>query len=200
MMRSRRKLTMGDLGVGLVLTTGAMAQENAFLSLKEGPVPVPTAALIPVDPNVPPDSNPIPGPATDLPFQDRIAAGIVKDQAALIRLGKALFWDMQVGSDGVQACATCHFNAGADSRTKNTVKPGGPEAGFIMEPPMRPNHQLSAGDFPFHRLADVNNQHSAVLSERNDVVGAEGVFKTSFIDVVPGSAVEEGTLLADSIY
>ena len=25
-----------------------------------------------------------------------------------VALGKALFWDMQVGSDGVQACASCH--------------------------------------------------------------------------------------------
>ena len=33
---------------------------------------------------------------------------------AAIQLGKALFWDMQVGSDGIQACATCHFRAGAE--------------------------------------------------------------------------------------
>jgi hypothetical protein len=33
-----------------------------------------------------------------------------------VALGKALFWDMQVGSDGLVSCATCHFNAGADSR------------------------------------------------------------------------------------
>ena len=39
-------------------------------------------------------------------------------------LGKALFWDMQVGSDGVQSCGTCHFNGtGTDTRTKNQVNP-----------------------------------------------------------------------------
>src|SRR5215813_13304808 len=43
-------------------------------------------------------------------------------QAAIV-LGKALFWDQQVGSDG-QACASCHFHAGADNRTQNTVSPG----------------------------------------------------------------------------
>ena len=43
----------------------------------------------------------------------------VADQVALTQLGKALFWDIQVGSDGQTACATCHFQAGADSRTKN---------------------------------------------------------------------------------
>jgi cytochrome c peroxidase len=39
-------------------------------------------------------------------------------------LGKALFWDMQVGSDGITACASCHFNAGADNRVNNQVSPG----------------------------------------------------------------------------
>jgi cytochrome c peroxidase len=33
-------------------------------------------------------------------------------QKAIV-LGKALFWDMQVGSDNVQACASCHFNCNA---------------------------------------------------------------------------------------
>ena len=41
-------------------------------------------------------------------------ADFVRDRQAAIALGKALFWDMQIGSDGVQACATCHFHAGAD--------------------------------------------------------------------------------------
>ena len=48
----------------------------------------------------------------------------VKNETVLLRLGKSLFWDMQLGSDGVQACATCHFKAGADSRSKNQVSPG----------------------------------------------------------------------------
>src|SRR5262245_5459078 len=42
----------------------------------------------------------------------------VKDPAMALALGKALFWDMQVGSDGVQGCASCHFRAGADPRSK----------------------------------------------------------------------------------
>jgi len=43
---------------------------------------------------------------------------------ALQQLGKALFWDMQVGGDGIQACATCHYHAGADNRIKNQLSPG----------------------------------------------------------------------------
>src|ERR1041385_3196808 len=50
--------------------------------------------------------------------------GILADKTAAIQLGKALFWDMQAGSDDRQACATCHFNAGADSRAINQINPG----------------------------------------------------------------------------
>src|SRR4051794_3236203 len=49
---------------------------------------------------------------------------IVQDKAALIALGKALFWDQGVGSGGAQACASCHFHAGADPRTQNALNPG----------------------------------------------------------------------------
>jgi cytochrome c peroxidase len=38
----------------------------------------------------------------------------IKDVNAAIQLGKALFWDMQVGNDSVQACESCHYRAGAD--------------------------------------------------------------------------------------
>jgi cytochrome c peroxidase len=99
---------------------------DQFMSLKEVPVPEPRAAVIPV---VTPGVNPIPGPETPLNFQPLLAE-IVKDQPALVQLGKALFWDMQVGSDGVQACATCHFNAGADIRSKNQVSPGVNDTNF----------------------------------------------------------------------
>ena len=90
------------------------------VSLKEVPVPVPMAAVI---------AGPIPGPGVNLAFKP-LTSAIVKNQAALLRLGKALFWDMQVGSDGVQACATCHFNAGADIRSMNSISPGLKDANF----------------------------------------------------------------------
>jgi len=38
----------------------------------------------------------------------------VADRSAATKLGKALFWETQAGGDGVQACAQCHFQAGAD--------------------------------------------------------------------------------------
>lgn len=58
-------------------------------------------------------------------------AAFVKDVPAAIALGKALFWDMQAGSDGMQACASCHYGAGADpvdkfrlTRSRNQLNPG----------------------------------------------------------------------------
>ena len=44
---------------------------------------------------------------------------IVNDRAAAIALGKAFFWDQQVGSDGQTACASCHFRAGTDGRHRS---------------------------------------------------------------------------------
>jgi cytochrome c peroxidase len=97
---------------------------DQVVSLREVPVPVPCAVIW--DPAT---QGPIPGPDVALTFQP-LATQIVKDQTALIRLGKALFWDMQVGSDGIQACATCHFSAGADTRVRNQISPNLSDANF----------------------------------------------------------------------
>jgi len=101
---------------GIFLPSTGRAQVIGLdpLSLKEVPVPEPMAAF---------RATPIPGSQTNLNFQP-LTAQFVKDQAALIRLGKALFWDMQTGSDGIMACASCHYNAGVDNRAKNQVSPG----------------------------------------------------------------------------
>jgi cytochrome c peroxidase len=69
-----------------------------------------------------------------------------------MRLGKALFWDMQVGSDAVQSCGSCHAHAGADNRTKNQINPN--HVGGDMDFTFPPNHDLRASDFPFRKLRD----------------------------------------------
>src|SRR2546425_1727614 len=68
------------------------------------------------------DSSDI-GPLSNVPVPTPIGGDIV-DQAAAVRLGKALFWDVQVGGDGQTSCGTCHFHQGADNRTLNTLNPG----------------------------------------------------------------------------
>jgi cytochrome c peroxidase len=79
----------------------------------------------------------------------------VRNRAAAITLGKSLFWDMQVGSDGVQSCGTCHFNGtGTDTRTKNQINPnhlGGDLIFTLMQPNQR---DLVANDFPLHKLTN----------------------------------------------
>src|SRR5437899_9925806 len=49
--------------------------------------------------------------------------GTIINNAAAIKLGRALFWDEQAGGDGRIACATCHLHIGADNRTPNTLHP-----------------------------------------------------------------------------
>jgi cytochrome c peroxidase len=106
----------------------------------------------------------------------------VRDEAAAIRLGKALFWDMQVGSDGKTACASCHFHAGADARTKNQVNPGSlaGDKGFTLGP----NRRLTLADFPLHELSNPDDRNSAVLRDTNDVVSSAGVFNQKFVGLL----------------
>jgi cytochrome c peroxidase len=106
------------------------------------------------------------------------------EQAArvLVALGKALFWDMQVGSDGVQACATCHFRAGADTRKKNQVSPGllrvpDPDLAFEGQ---GPNYTLQAADFPFRQLEDPRDRESPIVADSNNVVSSQGVHHAIF--------------------
>lgn len=84
----------------------------------------------------------------------------VRNRAVAIALGKSLFWDMQVGSDGVQSCGTCHFTGpGTDTRTKNQLNPnhlGGDLVINLHNPTADPtagaNQQLTLADFPLHKV------------------------------------------------
>jgi len=113
-------------------------------------------------------------------------------------LGKALFWDMQVGSDGVQSCGTCHFHAGADSRTRNQLNPntlGGDldlEVQSVAASPTS-NVEVIASDFPFHKRINPDIEGDGlldpvVLSDANDVMSSMGVSRfTEFDDVIVGA-------------
>src|SRR4051812_20330204 len=142
-------------------------------------------------PPAPPQTLPVPEPSTLMNF--------VKDRNAAINLGKALFWDMQVGSDGMQACATCHFHAGADHRIKNNVNPGqaGGDNTFQLVP--GPNATVAGSNFPFHKLSNPDDR-ATVVSDVNDVMGSAGVFPNTFLGVVLGQAAENGTPVADAVF
>lgn len=126
----------------------------------------------------------------------------VKDEASAVRLGKAWFWDMQVGSDGMTACATCHFHAGVDNRVKNAISPhGSPEtkepSSFTVAPP---NGTLTAASFPFHKLQDPENRKSTLLRDSDDIMSSQGVFRTRFNDIVLGQATEKTTVVPDPVF
>lgn len=126
----------------------------------------------------------------------------IKNEEAAIALGKALFWDMQVGSDGIVACASCHFNAGADSRTINQISPGllrvdTPDANFKAG---GPNYHLKAADYPFHKLTKVDDRKSDVVSDSNDVASSQGMFKFLFSDIVPSEVMDAGKFEMDTIF
>jgi cytochrome c peroxidase len=116
----------------------------------------------------------------------------VRNRRAAIALGKALFWDMQLGSDGIVACATCHFHAGADPRVKNQIKAIG---GTYFHG--NPNHTLSASDYPFHELSDPDDTFSTVLRDTPNRTVSQGVTLHEFVDIVPGSAEDIGEVVFD---
>jgi cytochrome c peroxidase len=120
----------------------------------------------------------------------------VMDREWAIVLGKALFWDMNVGSDEMQACATCHFNAGADTRIKNQLNPnltnlaGSPLSETFDATASGgkggPNYTLKAADFPFHQLSNAFDRDSAVMFSSDDVVSSQGVQETTFLYIYGG--------------
>ncbi len=144
--------------------------------------------------------------SVSVPEPDNLGS-FVKDKTAAIKLGKTLFWDMQVGSDGQTSCASCHFHAGADNRSKNQISPGllrinadgTVNADTVFNIGGAPNYQLKPGDFPFHKLSDPNNPNS-VVSDRNDVSSSQGVSNTKFVNVVPGSAEDEVKTEPDPVF
>jgi cytochrome c peroxidase len=109
----------------------------------------------------------------------------IKDRAAAIRLGKALFWDQQAGSDGT-ACASCHYQAGADGRDRNQVALG-PDGKFDNGHAV--NFQLKLDThFPFTKFQDALNNASPKIRSSNDIVGSQGVVKADFLGLSVGAA------------
>jgi hypothetical protein len=98
-------------------------------------------------------------------------AAYIANLPAAIQLGKALFWDMQVGSDNKTACASCHFNAGGDTRERNQLSPG-PNALWDLTA-YGPNSTLWQGGFPF-------TQNSF---DTDNIAGSQGVRKSRFLSI-----------------
>jgi cytochrome c peroxidase len=142
-------------------------------------------------------SSPVaPLDSVEVPLPENID-DFIKDRAAAIRLGKALFWDMQVGSDGQTACASCHYQGGSDGRDKNQIAPG-PDGRFDNGHTV--NFQLKLDrDFPFTKFTDPNDASSTKIRSSNDIVGSQGVFKVDFLGIT-NTAIDAGILRADATF
>ncbi|MCL6621896.1 MAG: hypothetical protein K6T55_07305 [Syntrophobacterales bacterium] len=134
------------------------------------------------------------------------------------QLGKALFWDMQLGSDG-QACASCHFHAGADNRIKNQLNPDVKRIENIRQGDIKGfhfakdapdfdldifpghNYTFQAADFPF--VKNIGNGDNVLpdpaakvifpnvaQGNTNDVASSQGVFFSRFEAVDPSGLVD----------
>jgi len=153
--------------VGPGFMTGTVHAQVQTISCAEGfdvavaPIPPILLKSLKTVPNPVLPNGPAGAPRADL-------VDYIANQTVAIQLGKALFWDMQAGSDNKTACATCHFQAGADVRTKNQLNPGPTGTGFS------PNLLLTASDFPF----------STPLTDRTDnIAGSQGVRASTFVSV-----------------
>jgi len=145
----------------------ALCMHAAPSQAEVGPIPMSIKGL-----SVPPVPGLLDGPEP-----------IVVNKAKAIALGKALFWDANVGSDGV-ACASCHFQAGADRRVRNQVHPNGKGNGAAAfetsgnGAPRGVNYTLTQGDFPLVQWAQPLNDPATntLLRQSDDVVGSAGSF------------------------
>jgi hypothetical protein len=148
------------------------------------------SAQAPPPPHPPPVLPPsLKGVAVPLP---RDLDVFVKSRAWAVVLGKALFWDGDVGSDR-QASASCHFHARADDRIKNQFNPGfpitadmtfGDASGLTGSGATAgPNYTVVAGDFPRHRLSNPEDRQSPVLYDTNDRFSSQGTFNGAFVSI-----------------
>jgi cytochrome c peroxidase len=164
-----------------------------------------TSAQVNAHGNTPPSLQGIAMPATAGLLDG--ANPIVINKTAAIQLGKALFWDSAVGSDGM-ACASCHFHAGADSRTQNQLSTGGFHAkptGATFENTLSGanggvNYTLKISDFPLYKLLDPSNKDSQVLFNSDDIVSSAGVFARKFNSATASKDIDTCTSVKDSIF
>jgi cytochrome c peroxidase len=163
---------------------------------------------------------PVPINTTNNISLDTPGNGIITNKLWAVVLGKALFWDMQAGSDN-QACASCHFSAGADSRIHNQLSPGflqkptedtrfgsiitydgeiisGAQPGLTKSQIENGNlssldatYRLLEDDFPLHHILDYKDRNSAILISTNDVVSSSGAYDSVFGKIKSKTDIEK---------
>jgi cytochrome c peroxidase len=182
------QVTVVALALALI-AVAAQAQVQTYTCAGGfGPVPAPLIPAVLMQ-SLKTVANPVlPNGPNGAPRED--LAEYIANQAAAIQLGKALFWEMQAGSDNKTACATCHFKAGADGRTKNQLNPGAD--GFWNG--YNANYTLNSYglDFPFTPPPPASN-------DLDNIAGSQGVRKSTF-QGVSKYGVESTALVADPVF
>ena len=220
---------LAALAIALLLLTSGFGQERPKLPIR---MPPPGEGECDADDPANEDKLKLIGPefnigpgtlkGAEIPEPSNLGEFVKNKQMAIV-LGKSLFWDMQVGSDGIQACATCHFRAGADPRSVNQLAPGGTGTdsffdvhfqaktqqavvnsnalrgirSFDLKPP---NSKLERDDFPLHKLEDPTNRASRVLRDVDDVVSSQGIIRHHFSGVSVGMPTDRGADLSDPVF
>lgn len=168
----------------------AVFNSNA-LALAPGPMPISLKHL----------------PVPEVPGLLNGSDPIVVNKSAAIALGKALFWDTAVGSDGM-ACGSCHFHAGADRRVTNQIAPGGQTTAadakqFDTSPTggvLGPNHPLRLRDFPLHQRQEPLQEFSPVTYNSDNVAGSAGTFSGQFNGVSANDANDACVRSPDGVF
>lgn len=133
--------------------------------------------------------TPVPEPPTITQF--------VRSRPAAIALGKSLFWDIAVGSDGQTACATCHGQAGVDPRRTNMVHPG-PNGTFDLG--VGPGGTKSVDFFPTVQFSDPRSRFSAKTRNADDIVGSQGVLRRAYRSLDLVSRTEQCDDVPDPVF
>ena len=107
---------------------------------------------------------------------------------------------MQAGSDDQTACATCHFHAGQDPRTRNQLSPGRNQlwdaAGHA------PNAELAPQHYPFTGFAfeDDGRRIDDPVYDTDNITGSQGVRRSTFTGINAKTGVESFSSAIDPIF
>ena len=177
------------VGLGFVCTLDAQVQTSTCTA--PGGFGAEVALLPPVllsslktvaNPVIPKD------PVTGAPTIRGDLTAYIANLPAAVQLGKALFWDMQAGSDNRTACATCHNNAGGDVRERNQMNPG-PNGTWSDLVGFTANQTLWSGAFPL----------TTTVADSDNIVGSQGV-RNSVFKGIASTGAELTSPVADATF
>lgn len=122
----------------------------------------------------------------------------IDDREAALMLGKALFWEVRVGSDNKTACASCHFHAGVDNRLTNQINPGVLAGDKTFQLGGAPNYTMSLSDFPLTRFANIDDANTR-FADINDVVSSQGVLTKTFLNTGTSGQPDNCRAVSDAV-